>query len=546
MSLASQVIALMYGLRPAQHGVKRKRKIAVDGADGVSLQTDVYFPRAKGPHPTVLIRTPYGRRGFAMVANIYAERGYIAILQAVRGTDGSSGEFSPLINERKDGLATLDWIKKQDWFDGRLALVGPSYLGYCALSIIDALPENAVVSIKATTADFEGIVFPNGAFHMQLWLSWMQTIFGLQKQLLGMTLRMMTGDVERKTKDIGNVLPLMNADVKAVGHKVSFWQEWMSTAIGNHEFWQERNHTHRLNKDTPPTSFVTGWYDLMKEGHLKDYQRLIAAGQQPHLTIGDWHHTDNDMQGESLRQSFEWLDFHMLDDAQAIRENAVRVFISGSNQWHEMSHFPPASTTQELFLNAQRALTDNKPTSNFQNDFTYDPSDPTPSVGGAMFAFAGAGAQDNSDLESRDDVLTYTSDSMSEPKTILGVPTVQIQVKSSLKHADFFVRVCDVDENGKSTNICDGITRLSPENWRGEQTDVQNVTINLGHCGHTFLPGHKIRLQISGGAHPRFARNLGTDEPIATATKMQPSGRSVTIGKDLANVLTLPIWEPLA
>lgn len=551
MSLASQVIAIMYGLRPAEHSLKKTKNIDVKSVDGISLQTDVYFPRIKGSFPTVLLRTPYGRRGFAFVAKIYAERGYIAVLQAVRGTDGSSGEFSPLINERTDGLATLDWIKQQDWFDGRIALVGPSYLGYCALSIIDALPKNSAVSIKATSANFESIVFPNGAFHMQLWLSWMQTIFGLQKQLLGMTLRIISGDVERKTNEVGAILPLVNADLEAVGHEVPFWREWMNDAIGNHEFWEKRNHTHRLNANTPPTSFVTGWYDLMMEGHLADYQRLVAAGQQPQLTIGNWHHTDNEMQGENLRQSFEWLDFHMLGDKQALRKSPVRIFISGSDQWHDLDYFPPISKIQSFHLNDCQTLTPQKSTSKIENTFIYDPANPTPSVGGSMFAFVGAGAQDNMHLEARDDVLTYSSESFIISTTILGVPTLQIHVKSSLKHADFFARICDVDPEGKSTNISDGIIRLTPKNWQDTVGDAQTVEIKLGNCGHTFLAGHKIRLQISGGAHPRFARNLGTDEPIATATKMKSSQRSViigdiqskTTGKDFASVLNLPIWE---
>jgi hypothetical protein len=129
VSLASFSLASFYGLPPRLCSARRRRDIALPMDDGVTLMTDVYSPQAKGQHPTILMRLPYGRTGFGTVAECYAERGFHVVLQACRGTEKSGGDFDPLVNERADGLATLRWIEAQDWYDGRLGLSGPSYLG---------------------------------------------------------------------------------------------------------------------------------------------------------------------------------------------------------------------------------------------------------------------------------------------------------------------------------------------------------------------------------------------------------------------------------
>ena len=180
MSVGSLVLARVYSLPQRLCGATRQRDIALPMDDGVTLMTDVYSPRAPGPHPTILMRLPYGRNGFGTVAECYAERGFHVVLQACRGTEKSGGDFDPLVNERADGLATLEWIKAQPWYDGRLGLSGPSYLGYAQWAICDALPEVAAMATKVTSAEFQSVVFPSGAFHLGLWLSWLQVIEGLR------------------------------------------------------------------------------------------------------------------------------------------------------------------------------------------------------------------------------------------------------------------------------------------------------------------------------------------------------------------------------
>ncbi|VAW23041.1 X-Pro dipeptidyl-peptidase-like [hydrothermal vent metagenome] len=546
MSIASHMMALMYHLPPVKYSVDIKRDVSVIADDGVALKTDIYTPRAKGNHPTIMMRTPYGRLGFGIVAEAYSERGFITVLQACRGTDGSGGDFDPLINERTDGLAMLKWIKQQNWFDGRLGLSGPSYLGYVQWAICDELPANSALSAKVTSSDFESVVFPGGAFHLQLWLSWMQTIYGLEKELFGMTLRIVTGDIERRTNAIANSLPLAEADVAAVGEVVPFWRNWLDHAINNPQFWEKRDHKHRLDENTPPNCFVSGWYDIMVDQHIADYLRLVKAGNTPHLTIGPWFHTDNEMQGECLRQTISWMRAHLMEERDVLRKKPVRLFVSGINQWRDYQSYPVAITeNRPLYLVANGALVPKFAAAPdcASDTFTYDPYDPTPNVGGAIFAFIGAGAKDNRELEARPDVLTYTSSPLANDLTIIGNARVRLYVRSSNSYTDFFARLCDVDKKGVSINVSDAIIRLIPGRFKPDATGIIALDIKLHATAHSFLKGHSIRLQVSSGAHPRFARNLGTNEPIGSATTMVKANQEVFFNPDHQSALILPIVE---
>ena len=319
MSLPSLYLAWVEDLPPRLNGVRRKRGIAVPMADGVLLKTDHYAPDAPGPHPTILMRLPYGRRGFAGIAEAYAERGFHVVIQACRGTERSGGEFDPFANERADGLATLDWIKAQPWFDGRIGLTGPSYLGYAQWAISDALPETAALAVKVTTADFRPVVFPSGAFHLNLWLSWVQVIEGLRHRPLATAARMFSGDIERRTQRAAAVLPLIEADRKAVGHTIGFWRHWFEHAIGNDAFWTALDHRHRLNDRTPPVHFISGWFDFMLDPLLADYQRLVALGHRPYLTVGTWFHIAEELQRDNLRETLIWMRACLMGDRAGLR-----------------------------------------------------------------------------------------------------------------------------------------------------------------------------------------------------------------------------------
>ncbi|HZY49659.1 MAG TPA: CocE/NonD family hydrolase [Devosia sp.] len=522
---------------------RAERGLMVPVRDGVRLETEVYTPRLEGKHPTILIRAPYGLRGFGTAAEVYAERGFNCVIQACRGTGRSEGEFDPLTHERNDGLDVLDWIKAQPFYDGRLGTAGPSYLGYAQWAICDALPRQSAMSVKVSSAEFRSIVFPGGGFQLQLWLSWIQVIEGIRTNVLGFARSIGSGAIEKQTLAASLVLPLTNADRLATGHDVPFWKHWLGNSIGSDEFWHELDHTHRLGPRTPPTSFVSGWYDFMIDQLLRDYETLTEAGRPTRLTIGPWWHVSPELQYESIRDTLSWMNAELNGDPSGLGAAPVRLHIGGSNQWREFQSFPPgAPDTQVWHLHPDQVLSQRPVKASTPDAYRYDPADPTPSVGGAMFAFTGAGPQDQARLESRNDVLLYTSEPLFSDLTVIGNVRAVIYARASLPDADLFVRLSDVDPSGQSINICDGYLRKSSAD-AAVPDNVWKLTIRLNATGHCFRRDHRLRLLIASGAHPRYARNTGTSEPFGTTTTLVPMDMEIFHDPTRPSAIHLPVYE---
>jgi putative CocE/NonD family hydrolase len=542
VSFSSLFIASRVGLPKRKCRARITKDIKVTMPDGVELATMLFEPRMEGPHPTLLIREPYGLSSFATVGEVYAERGFNVVLQACRGTDKSGGEFDPLRNERNDGLATLDWIKKQPWYDGRLGTSGPSYLGYTQWAICDALPKHSAMAVKVTSAEFKSIVFPGGTFAVGLWLSWLQTIEGIRGNPMRTAQRMLTGGIDRTTLRATMKLPLKDADRRVVGKDIPFWHRWMNDAVGNDAFWEPMDHTHRIGARTPPTSFTSGWYDFMLDQLLRDYALLVDAGQTPQLTIGPWFHVSPELQAESMRQTLNWMNVKLLGQPAAPRK-PVRIHVSGENAWHEFDTWPPGPTdTQIWHLHPDAVLSQRPVRATPPDTYHYDPRDPTPAVGGAMFAFTGAGPVDQKPLESRDDLLVYTSEPLFNDVTVMGQVRVTLFARSSLVNTDLFVRLSDVDENGLSINICDAVIRKTSADPAVAE-DIWKINLKMHATAHCFKRNHRLRVVVASGAHPRYARNTGTDEKLGDATTLEAADIEIFHDPQRPSAIHLPVFE---
>ena len=199
--------------------------------------------------------------------------------------------------------------------------------------------------------------------------------------------------------------------------------------------------------------------------------------------------------------------------------------MAGAEEWRYLPEWPPESTDRVFFLHAhgKLAATQPAPTAGFST-FTYDPADPTPAVGGRVINPVLAGYRDNRKLEQLDDVLTFTSPPLDQPLEVVGSPVVELVHRTNNPHVDLFVRLCEVGKKGRSVNLSDAMQRLEPEKSTG------TIRLQLDAMAHRFNPGTRVRLQISGGAHPRYARNLGTDEDPATSVHLVPSHRTICHG----------------
>jgi putative CocE/NonD family hydrolase len=211
----------------------------------------------------------------------------------------------------------------------------------------------------------------------------------------------------------------------------------------------------------------------------------------------------------------------------------------GGSGWHQVPDWPPAASTERWHLQPGHALSPAPPVASEPDLYRYDPAEPTPSVGGTSTG-PDSGPKDNRELEARPDVLTFSTEPLDAPVQIIGPVQAELYVTSSLAHTDFFARLCDVDPKGRSTNVTDGILRLTAGTWPSGP-----VLVDLWPTAHQFQPGHRIRLQVSSGAHPRFARNPGTGERLATATSLKVAEQSVYHDPDHPSAILLPVVSPV-
>ncbi|MFF3332952.1 CocE/NonD family hydrolase [Streptomyces sp. NPDC002888] len=241
------------------------------------------------------------------------------------------------------------------------------------------------------------------------------------------------------------------------------------------------------------------------------------------LTVGPWPHTSLEVGGLSACEAVDFGLALCLGEQPAERA-PVRLYVMGENKWRDFPFWPPPEYEHQRFhLRPGGAqATDPPPADAAPDGYYYDPADPTPALGGARMSFAAkAGPLDQAKLEARPDVLTYTKSALDQDVEVIGEVSAEIFFRSSLPYADVFVRLCDVDEKGRSINVCDGLTSLT------DADELTRATVQLWPTAYRFKRGHRIRVQISSGAFPCYNRNPGTGEPRATATTLRAADQQV-------------------
>ena len=517
--------------------------VRVPMRDGVELLTDVYAPVARSSG-TLLIRTPYGRTGSIAVltARYYATHGYHVVNQSCRGTFGSGGDFEPFSREIDDGADTVAWLRKQAWFGGRFALCGASYLGYTAWAImVDPPPELAAAVIAVSAHDNHWVNHGTGAFALEGTLSLCEGLDHVEDGVIRGLPRFVTAG--RRLKRGYEELPLVQAqDTVLAGSRMPY-REWLTATDAADPVWTPQRLGEALERVDVPVLLHEGWQDRFPEQMIEQYERLRRRRVDVALTIGPWTHVEAATRGSGIlmEETLDWLTEHLAGTGRRQRPSPVRIFVTGAREWRNLPEWPPATNERVLYLQPDGGLGDTPPMATAgPSTFIYDPAHPTPAVGGRVINPAIGGHRDNRKLEQRDDVLTFTGPPLIEPLEVIGNPVVELVHGTDNPHVDLFIRVCEVRKNDHSINVSDGFQRLEPEKANG------TVRLRLEALAHRFTPGTRIRLQISGGAHPRYARNLGTDGDPATSSKLAPSRRTIFHGYNGFSRIQLPspIAEP--
>lgn len=552
--------ARVWSLPAPRNAVTVTRGIAIPASDGVMLLADHYAPVQAGgdanKHPTILVRTPYGRALPMSLPNaqVIAGHGYHMLLVSCRGTFGSGGEFDPGRHEAADGQACVAWLREQDWFDGRLGTFGLSYLGFTQWALaMDPPPELRSVVVHAGLHDFSRSVYHNGAFSLYTSLSWADLVTNQETGgLRGTVLRANADRRERNAMD-GN--PIGTHARAMLGSGAQWFDTWMAHPDDADPYWAPRRCAAALERLSAPALLIGGWQDIFLGQTIEQYRALSGRGLPVRLVIGPWTHIQVATKGGgvAMRETLAWLDRHLRGDGAPARAGggggdarAVRVWIGGQG-WRDLPHWPPPGATEERWplltggeLGAPAAAdVADKTYEGSGSDgavaFRYDPALPTPSVGGAVLPRS-AGVRDNQVVEKRPDVLVFTSAPLDAPVVVAGEVAAEISVSRDNPYADVFARLCDVDRGGVSRNVCDGIVRLTD----ADPLDGV-VRVSMTGAAHRFAAGHRLRVQVSGGAHPRFARNPGTGGVDAPAAELRDTRYRVRVGSAARSVLLLPV-----
>jgi putative CocE/NonD family hydrolase len=516
---------------PLTRDLTVQRDLQVPMPDGVVLLADRWAPRAGGEGlPTALIRSPYGRRGTfaAMLARPLAERGYQVLIQSTRGGFGSGGTMDPMRQEREDGLATLDWLVKQPWLGDAVVLFGLSYLGYVQWAVADRLPPQVKALIPWVTESALTLEFLRAdGMSLEVPFGW-GVLVGIQERRLAM-LRV-PAQLRRPSPALWTV-PLNRADAAALGERSPYIQDILLHDAGSPR-WDGIDHRSRVADVSAPVSSVGGWYDVFLPGQLRDFQILQAAGLPARLTVGPWTHSE--FHNTAINEALEFGLACARGEQRADRP-PVRLYVMGEDAWRDFASWPPAGyPSQRFHLHPGGELAAPPPAESEPSQYRYDPADPTPAAGGARLV-KDRGRVDNTALEARPDVLTYTTPVLDADTEVIGEVSAEIWFRSSLPHADVFVRLCDVDPAGRSGNVCDGLTSLTGAD------QASCATVRLWPTAYRFKKGHRIRVQVSSGAFPRYARNTGTGEPRATATTLLAADQAVFHDPAHPSAVILPV-----
>ena len=545
-----RLLARQAGFSPPQYAVVVHKDRAIPMADGVMLYAHQYLPDAAGDYPTVLIRSPWGRGWknapfsllYGYVAQRFAERGYNVILQDTRNAHQTpSTHRVPHENEQADGQATLRWLVQQPWFNGKLGLWGASYLGYVQWAALSAeLPAIDTLALVPTTTatNWFPIFHPDGALALDtlLRLQFSAALTHFPRWRMIQALRTQEAQLAQAfaklplTETSPTLPPVPGFDFAAVMER---------TDVAD-PLWQKLDLQDRITANPAHIHLIAGWHDLFLREQLADYQTLRAAGKQPSLTIGPWHHTSQDLGAHSVRTALAWFDIHLKGEKAKLPAHPVTLFVQGANRWQSLEEWPPTTTARSYYLEEQGQLVTILPSHDASFDqYTYDPAQPTPTIGGPVLS-PRAGQQDNRPIEARADLLIYTSKRLPTALKIMGTPLVHLFVTTSAISTDFFVRLCDVTADGRSLNVTDGFIRLTGS--AAAMNQRQEVRIALWPTAYEVAPGHRLRLQIASAAHPRWNRNLSTAEPAVTGTHMCRAEQQIYHDRYAPSQLCLPVF----
>ena len=543
--------------------------VKVPMRDGVNLSADIYLPKAQGPFPTVLMRTPYSNNMPQAIerGHTLANSGYACVIQDVRGRWDSDGDFYAFYNEGPDGYDTQEWIGRQEWSTGKVGMAGGSYLGLVQWTSAPYGSEFLkAMAPRVIFWDFhEGLLHPGGALQLNV---------AITRGMRSNARTAQSIDYHNWT-EVFNSLPLSQMD-EAAGRNVNFWKDWIEHWTYD-DYWDKVNVEKKRDDIAAPALNMGGWYDVFAQHSFRLFNGLRLHGKTPEsrqsrLIVGPWVHGlsisqrtgDIDFGADSMvdLDSLEtrWFDYWLKGiDNGIVDEPPLRLFIMGINEWRDENEWPLARTDwQKWYLHSDNGansvlgdggLSPEAPGDESPDKFVYDPRFPVQTLGGNTCCsphIVPWGPQDQRPAEARQDVLCYTTPPMEADMEVTGPIKVVLYAATDGLDTDWTAKLVDVSPTGYAKNLCDGIIRARYREGLSvpkllEANRVYEYEIDVAVTGNVFLKGHSIRLDISSSNFPRFDRNPNTGNTLVMDTEMRTARQTVHHCREHPSHMMLPV-----
>jgi putative CocE/NonD family hydrolase len=561
------IVAWYMGIPKPQYKVKVVEGIMIPMRDGVKLAADLYMPDKVGKYPIVLIRTMYGRQnkshGYDTIARIFTSQGYIFLVQDVRGRFDSEGEFYPYIFEAADGYDTVEWAGTQPWSTGKVGTIGASYWGSTQwlLSPNSSKYLKAMVPIN-TSQD----VYPRWIYYSIFRITDVLAWFYENAPRRGRSIEGIDWNKAVST------LPLIKAD-ESLGENIPAYDDWINHPVPG-PYWDRIRVDNRVQQITVPAMIIEGWYDYYLDLALNDFNRMRNEGgsveaKQSVLMVGPWTHTmkskfsdaDFGKDASFIKQYklvIDWFDYWLKGkDNGILTKGPVRIFTMGANTWKTENEWPPKNVRyDEYFLHSDGnangiegvgSLTKTMPGSENPDGYEYDPADPVPSVGGtSIYGNLKAGPYNQKTVESRRDVLIYTTAPLETDMNITGPVKLIFYASSTAKDTDFAAKLTDVYPDGKSVNLQAAVIRAKYRNSFEKPALLENGKVYrfemlIGSTSILLKKGHRIRLQLTSSNFPEYGRNLNTGDDNGTTSAMVKASQVIYHDSEHPSKLVLPV-----
>ena len=556
-----------------------EQKVMMPMRDGVRLATDIYRPKSDAKVPIIFSRTPYNfatwqdgeqRTRTASQALEMVKRGYAYVVQNERGRYFSEGEWDILGVPLTDGYDAFSWMKDQPWSNGKIGTLGCSSTAewQMAVAALDhpshaaMVPQSFGAGVGTVGEFYEQGNWYRGGVEQLLFFSWLYGVEhdkfkpripegATQEDLIRIS-RFYDLAPENPPVDMAEALkhlPIQDILKNIDGKKEIF--DKMVRRKPNDPAWFEGGLYHDTMEIGVPGFWFVTWYDVSvspnlalfnhirnnaKDPQIRDNQYLVIA---PTLHCGYTRATENTVVGELSvgdarlnydEQIYAWFDYWLKDAKNDFKQKTPRVqyYTMGSNKWQAAETWPPKEakmTTYYLNSNGNAnavgngLLSTQKPGKQSPEDnFTYDPMNPVPSLGGNVCCTGNAvqgGAFDQQEQEKRNDILVYTTEPLKEGLEVSGFIETTLYVSSDAKDTDFTVKLIDVYPDGKAFNLDETIQRARYREGYDKEVfmedgKVYELKLSPLSTSNYFKEGHRIRIEISSSNFPRFARNLNT------------------------------------